>query len=723
VPEAAQQEKQQRRPQLREVKGGRGAVAREYPLNRTRNIGIMAHIDAGKTTTTERILYYTGKTYKMGEVHEGAAVMDWMIQEQERGITITSAATTAHWKGYWINIIDTPGHVDFTVEVERSLRVLDGAIAVFDAVAGVEPQSETVWRQADRYYVPRICFVNKMDRTGADFYRTVDMIKGRLNGTPVVVQLPIGSEADFHGVVDLVTMMAHYWPSEGMGEEWEDRDIPDELKDQADAYRHDLIEALADHDESIMEAYVAEEPIKVEEMKKALRRATISNAITPVLCGSAFKNKAVQPLLDAICWYLPSPADLPPYEGHHPSTGESLERRAEDDEPFSALAFKIMSDPHVGRLTYLRVYSGTLRSGDQVSNSTRDRKERVGRILQMHANHREDKEAVFAGDIVAIVGLKQTLTGDTLCDPAQPVLLEEMNFPAPVIDVAIEPKSKVDSEKLGGALQRLSEEDPTFRVHTDEDTGQTIISGMGELHLEVLVDRLIREFRVSANVGRPQVAYRETVRNAIQKVECRYVKQTGGKGQYGHVVIDLEPTGPGGGYEFVNKVTGGRIPTEYIPAVDQGVQEAMASGVLAGYPVVDVRVVLTDGTYHEVDSSEMAFKIAGSMAFKDAARRAKAVLLEPVFDVEVVTPEEHMGDVIGDLSSRRGRVEKMDQRGTDRIIAAQVPLAEMFGYATELRSRTQGRATYTMQFDSYKEVPQSIQEEVVATVRGEPVGS
>jgi elongation factor G len=721
VAEVAQQEKQQRRPQLREVKGGRGAVAREYPLNRTRNIGIMAHIDAGKTTTTERILYYTGKTYKIGEVHEGAAVMDWMIQEQERGITITSAATTAHWKGYWINIIDTPGHVDFTIEVERSLRVLDGAIAVFDAVAGVEPQSETVWRQADSYHVPRICFVNKMDRTGADFYRTVDMIKGRLNGTPVVVQLPIGSEADFHGVVDLVTMVAHYWPSEGMGEEWEDREIPDDLQEQAEAYRHDLIEALADHDETIMEAYVAEEDISVDQIRKVLRRATVANEITPVLCGSAFKNKAVQPLLDAICWYLPSPADLPAYEGHHPATGESLERRAEDTEPFSALAFKIMSDPHVGRLTYLRVYSGTLRSGDQILNSTRDRKERVGRILQMHANHREDKEAVFAGDIVAIVGLKQTLTGDTLSDPSRPVLLEEMNFPAPVIDVAIEPKSKVDSEKLGSALQRLSEEDPTFRVHTDEDTGQTIISGMGELHLEVLVDRLIREFRVSANVGRPQVAYRETMRNPVQKVECRYVKQTGGKGQYGHVVIDLEPTGPGGGYEFVNRITGGRIPTEYIPAVDQGVQEAMSSGVLAGYPVVDVRVALTDGSYHDVDSSEMAFKIAGSMAFKDAARRARAVLLEPVFDVEVVTPEEHMGDVIGDLSSRRGRVEKMDQRGTDRIVAAQVPLAEMFGYATELRSRTQGRATYTMQFNSYKEVPQTIQDEVVATVRGEPV--
>ena len=721
--EAAQQQKQTRRPQLREVKGGRGVVAREYPLNRTRNIGIMAHIDAGKTTTTERILYYTGKTYKMGEVHEGAAVMDWMVQEQERGITITSAATTAHWKGYWINIIDTPGHVDFTVEVERSLRVLDGAIAVFDAVAGVEPQSETVWRQADRYRVPRFCFVNKMDRTGADFFRTVEMIEGRLNARPVVIQLPIGSEADFHGVVDLVTMVAHYWPSVGMGEEWEDRSIPEDLREQADHYRHELVEALADHDESIMEAYVAEAEIPAEDIRRALRKATIAGAITPVLCGSAFKNKAVQPLLDAICWYLPSPADLPPYEGRDPATGEVVERRADDTEPFSALAFKIMSDPHVGRLTYLRVYSGTLRSGDQVANSTRDRKERVGRILQMHANHREDKDAVFAGDIVAVVGLKHTLTGDTLCDPAQRVLLEEMNFPAPVIDVAIEPKSKVDSEKLGTALQRLSEEDPTFRVHTDEDTGQTIISGMGELHLEVLVDRLIREFRVSANVGRPQVAYRETVRIPTKGVDCRYVKQTGGRGQYGHVVIDLEPTGPGGGYEFINRITGGRIPTEYIPAVDQGVQEAMASGVLAGYPVVDVRVALTDGSYHDVDSSEMAFKIAGSMAFKEAARRGKPVLLEPVFDVEVVTPEEHMGDVIGDLSARRGRVERMEQRGTDRIVTAQVPLAEMFGYATELRSRTQGRATYTMQFNSYKEVPQSIQEDVVATVRGEPVGS
>jgi len=720
--EAAREEKQHGRPQLREVKGGKGLATREYPLNHTRNIGIMAHIDAGKTTTTERILYYTGKTYKIGEVHEGAAVMDWMVQEQERGITITSAATTAHWKGYWINIIDTPGHVDFTVEVERSLRVLDGAVAVFDAVAGVEPQSETVWRQADRYNVPRVCFVNKMDRTGADFFRTVQMISDRLNGTPVVIQLPIGKEADFHGVVDLVAMVAHYWPSEGMGEEWEDREIPPELKADADQYRHDLVEALADHDEKIMERYVAEEDIDADSIRKALRRATIANQLVPIMCGTAFKNKAVQPLLDAICWYLPSPLDLPAYEGRHPLSGDAIERRPDDFEPFSALAFKIMSDPYVGRLTYMRVYSGTLKSGDSIINSTRDRKERIGRILQMHANHREDKDAVFAGDIVAIVGLKQTLTGDTLCDPNEPVLLEEMNFPAPVIDVAIEPKSKPDSDKLGNALQKLSEEDPTFRVHTDEDTGQTIISGMGELHLEVLVDRLIREFKVGANVGKPQVAYRETIKQHIAKHETRYVKQTGGKGQYGHVVFAIEPTGPGGGYEFINKVTGGRIPNEYIPSVDQGVQEALATGVLAGYPVVDVRVTLLDGSSHDVDSSEMAFKITGSMAFKEAARKAQPTLLEPIFDVEVVTPEEYMGDVIGDLSGRRGRIENMEQRGSDRIVKSQVPLAEMFGYATELRSRTQGRATYTMQFNSYQEVPHSIADEVIAAVRGEPVG-
>jgi len=718
--EAAQNEKQQKSPQLKAVKGGGAPTIREYPLSHTRNIGIMAHIDAGKTTTTERILYYTGKTYKIGEVHEGGAVMDWMEQEQERGITITSAATTANWKGYWINLIDTPGHIDFTVEVERSLRVLDGAVALFDAVAGVEPQSETVWRQADRYNVPRMCFVNKMDRTGADFYRCVEMIGQRLNGTPAVIQLPIGSEENFHGVIDLVTMVAHYWPSDGMGEEWEDREIPEDMKADAERYRHDLIEILADVDEELMESYIGDEEISVDMLRRALRKGTVSSSINPILAGSAFKNKAVQPLLDAITWYLPSPLDVPPYEGTNPNTGEPEIRRPQDDEPFSALAFKIMTDPYVGRLTYMRVYSGTLKSGDQVTNSTRERRERVGRLLQMHANHREDKDAVFAGDIVAVVGLKNTLTGDTLTDPSAPVLLEEMTFPAPVIDVAIEPKSKVDSEKLGTALQKLSEEDPTFRVHTDEDTGQTIISGMGEVHLEVIVDRLIREFKVGANVGKPQVAYRETIKNPVDKVETRYVKQTGGKGQYAHVVLKIEPTGPGGGYEFVNKISGGKIPQEYIPSVDQGIQEAMASGVMAGYPVVDLRITLLDGSYHDVDSSEMAFKIAGSMCFKDAAKKAKPALLEPIFDVEVTTPEEHMGDVIGDLSGRRGKIESMDQRGTDRIVKAQVPLSEMFGYATELRSRTQGRATYNMQFNSYQEVPQSIADNVVATVRGEP---
>ncbi len=693
---------------------------REFPLSHTRNIGIMAHIDAGKTTTTERILYYTGRTYKIGEVHEGAAVMDWMEQEQERGITITSAATTCQWKGYWINIIDTPGHVDFTVEVERSLRVLDGAVAVFDAVAGVEPQSETVWRQADRYNVPRICFINKMDRTGADFYRCVDMIKDRLNGHPLVIQLPIGGEDNFKGVVDIITMNAHVWPDEGRGEEWEDQEIPAEMKAEATKYRHDLIEGLADYDEAIMEAFIGDEDVSVDDIRKALRKATTAGQVNPILCGSAFKNKGVQPLLDSITWYLPSPIDLPPYEGTNPVNGDSELRKPDDSEPFSALAFKIMSDPYVGRLTYLRVYSGTLKSGETVLNAVRDRKERIGRVLQMHANHREDMDSVFTGDIVAVVGLKHTLTGDTLSDTSHPILLEEMTFPTPVIDVAIEPKSKPDSEKLATALQRLSEEDPTFRVHTDEETGQTIISGMGELHLEVLVDRLIREFKVGANVGKPQVAYRETVSDPVDKVDLRYVKQTGGKGQYAHVVIAIEPTGPGGGYEFINKITGGKIPQEYIPSVDQGVQEAMASGVMAGYPVVDIRIRLIDGSYHDVDSSEMAFKIAGSMAFKDAARKAKPVLLEPIFDVEVVTPEEYMGDVIGDLSGRRGRIEAMDQRGTDRIVKAQVPLAEMFGYATELRSRTQGRATYTMQFNSYQEVPKKIAEEVVATVRGEP---
>ena len=694
---------------------------RAFPLEMTRNIGIMAHIDAGKTTTTERILYFTGRTYKIGEVHEGAAVMDWMVQEQERGITITSAATTCNWKDHVINIIDTPGHVDFTVEVERSLRVLDGAVAVFDAVAGVEPQSETVWRQADKYSVPRFCFINKMDRTGADFYRCLDMIRDRLNGNPVCIQLPVGKEADFLGVVDLVQMKAILWPAgDTNGEDFEVTEIPDNMKDEADKYRHDLLEALADHDEELMEKYLADEAISEVLVKKAIRRATVANEIVPILCGTAFKNKGVQPLLDAVVEYLPSPLDLPPMVATVPGTEDRVERPAADDAPFSALAFKIMSDPYVGRLTYMRVYSGTMKGGETLANATRERKERVGRLLQMHANHREDKDAVFAGDIVAVVGLKNTLTGDTLCDPKAPVLLEQIVFPTPVIDVAIEPKSKPDSDKLGNALQRLSEEDPTFRVHTDDETGQTIISGMGELHLDVLVDRLIREFKVGANVGKPQVAYRETVGQPVEKHDLRYVKQTGGKGQYAHVVIKLEPSGPGGGYEFINKITGGKIPTEYIPAVDQGIQEAMTSGVLAGFPVVDLKVTLFDGSYHDVDSSEMAFKIAGSMALKEAAKKAKPVLLEPIFDVEVVTPEDFMGDVIGDLSGRRGRIESMDQRGSDRIVKAQVPLAEMFGYVTELRSRTQGRATSSMQFNSYQEVPKSIAEEVVAAVRGEP---
>jgi elongation factor G len=696
----------------------KGLVIREYPLSKTRNIGIMAHIDAGKTTTTERILYYTGKTYKVGEVHEGTAVMDWMVQEQERGITITSAATTCHWKAHWINIIDTPGHVDFTVEVERSLRVLDGAVAIFDAVAGVEPQSETVWRQADRYRVPRICFVNKMDRTGADFARTIQMIEDRLHATPLVVQLPWGVEDGFVGVIDLVEMKGRRWTSE-MGEEWEDAEIPSELRPQAEEARHRLFEQLADHDEAVMEKFVHEGEPSPAELRKALRRATLAVEGTPVLAGAAFKNKGIQPLLDAVVDYLPSPLDVPPIEGLVPGTRQSLVREAADGEPFAALAFKIMSDPYVGRLTYFRVYSGTLRTGAHVLNSTKDRKERVGRILQMHANHREDKQAVFAGDIVAAVGLKHTTTGDTLCDPSQPILLESMTFPAPVISVAIEPKTKADQDKLSQALGRLADEDPTFVVKFEEETGQTIISGMGELHLEVLVDRLTREFNVGANVGKPQVAYRETIKQPVHKVQGRYVKQSGGRGQYGHVVVDLEPTGAGGGYEFVDKVTGGDIPREFIPAVDQGIQEAMESGVLAGYPLVDVRATLTGGSAHEVDSSEIAFKIAGQIALREGARKADPVLLEPVMQIEVVTPEEYMGDVIGDLTSRRGKIERMDQRAADQAIRALVPLAEMFGYATDLRSRTQGRATYTMQFHSYQEVPANIAREIVARVRGE----
>jgi elongation factor G len=693
-------------------------VIREFPLARTRNIGIMAHIDAGKTTTTERILYYTGKNYKIGEVHEGAATMDWMVQEQERGITITSAATTCKWKDTWINIIDTPGHVDFTVEVERSLRVLDGAVAVFDAVAGVEPQTETVWRQANKYDVPRICFINKMDRIGADYFRAVDMIKNRLDAVPAVLQIPIGAEGNFRGMVDLIGMKGLVW-EEGMGERWEVTDIPPELEAEAEKWRTELIDVLSTFDDAITEKYLGDEEITADDLRRALRTGTIANSIVPVLLGSAFKNKGVQPMLDAVIDFLPSPLDLPPIKGMDTKGVEELERRPDDAEPFSALAFKIMSDPHVGKLTYFRVYSGRLEKGAPVLNSTKDRKERIGRILQMHANHREDKEAVFAGDIVACVGLKQTTTGDTLCDAAHPIVLEALEFPEPVIHVAVEPKTKDAQDRLGKALQALSEEDPTFQVHTDEETGQTIIAGMGELHLEVLVDRMLREFRVDANVGKPQVAYRETIRKAVQKVEERYVRQTGGRGQYGHVVISLEPTGPGGGYEFVDKITGGVIPKEYIPSVDAGIQEALTGGVLAGYPLVDVRATLTFGSYHDVDSSEMAFKIAGSMAVKKAARMADPVLLEPIMAVEVVTPEDYMGDVIGDLSSRRGKVEGMEQRGNSHVVRAQVPLSDMFGYATDLRSRTQGRATYTMQFHSYQEVPESISREIVARVRGE----
>jgi elongation factor G len=683
-----------------------------------RNIGIMAHIDAGKTTTTERILYYTGKTYKIGEVHEGAAVMDWMVQEQERGITITSAATTCKWRDTWINIIDTPGHVDFTVEVERSLRVLDGAVAVFDAVAGVEPQTETVWRQANKYNVPRMCFINKMDRVGADFYRCVDMIRDRLEATVGLVQLPIGAESEFRGVIDLLAMKALIW-DDGMGESYEAVEIPAELKDDAEHWRHELIDVVSQFDESVLEKYVGEEEITADDLRSALRTATTSGEVVPVLCGTAFKNKGVQPLLDAVVDYLPSPVDIPAIDGADLKTGDPVERKPTDDEPFAALAFKIMSDPYVGKLTYFRVYSGKLAAGAQVLNATKDKKERVGRILQMHANHREDKDGVFAGDIVAAVGLKNTTTGDTLCDPQNPIVLERMEFPEPVISVAIEPKTKSDQDKLGKALSALSEEDPTFQVRTDEETGQTIIGGMGELHLDVLVDRMVREFSVAANVGKPQVAYRETITSDIADVEQRYVRQTGGRGQYAHVIISLEPTGPGGGYEFIDKVRGGDVPREYIPAVDAGIQDAMEGGVIAGYPLVDVRAILTGGSSHDVDSSEMAFKIAGSIAFKDAARRASPVLLEPMMEVEVVTPEDYMGDVIGDLNSRRGKVEGMEQRGNAHVVKAQVPLGEMFGYATDLRSRTQGRATYTMQFDSYQEVPKSISEEITARVRGE----
>jgi elongation factor G len=692
-------------------------------LARVRNIGIMAHIDAGKTTTTERILFYTGINYKIGEVHEGAATMDWMEQEQERGITITSAATTCFWKDHQINIIDTPGHVDFTVEVERSLRVLDGAVAVFDGVAGVEPQSETVWRQADRYHVPRICFVNKLDRVGAEFHRTVDMIETRLNAVPLVLQIPVGAEADFRGVVDLVQMRALLWPGETTkGEDYEVHPIPDTHLDAVREWRDRMLETLAEADDEIMELYLEGEEPSVDALNHAIRRATISNALTPVLCGSAFKNKGVQPMLDAVVSYLPSPLDVEAVEGHEVDDESTvLVRRPAEDEPFSALAFKIMSDPHLGKLTYIRVYSGTLSAGSQVLNATKDRKERIGKVYRMHANKREEIDRVGAGQIVAVMGLKATTTGETLCDPAHPVVLESMSFPAPVISVAIEPRTKSDQEKLSTAIQRLADEDPTFQVRTDEETGQTIISGMGELHLEVLVDRMKREFKVEANVGKPQVAYRETIRRPVQKVEYTHKKQTGGSGQFGRVIINLEPTGGegDGGYEFVNAVTGGRIPKEYIPAVDEGCQEAMEFGVLAGYPLVDVKVTLVDGAYHDVDSSELAFKIAGSMAFKDAARRADPALLEPMMAVEVVTPDEYMGDVIGDLNSRRGHIQAMEERSGARVVKALVPLSEMFGYVGDLRSRTQGRASYTMQFDSYAEVPRTVAEEIIKKARGE----
>jgi elongation factor G len=690
-------------------------AAADAALAKVRNIGIMAHIDAGKTTTTERILFYTGITYKIGEVHEGAAVMDWMEQEQERGITITSAATKCEWKGHTIQIIDTPGHVDFTVEVERSLRVLDGAVAVYDGVAGVEPQTENVWRQADKYRVPRMCFVNKLDRTGADFFRCVDMMVSRLNATPLVLQLPIGAESDFIGVVDLVGMRALTWRGETKkGEDYAVEEIPASMAEQAAAYRDKLIETLADVDDAVMERYLEGEEISVDEIKAAIRRATIASKANPVLCGSAFKNKGVQPMLDAVVDYLPSPLDVPAIEGTATDGETPMQRKPSVSEPFSGLAFKIQTDKHLGKLTYVRVYSGTLESGAQIVNSTKDRKERIGKIYQMHANKREERTSAGAGDIIAVQGLKQTTTGDTLCDPANPVILESMTFPEPVINVAIEPKSKADQEKLGTAIQRLAEEDPTFRVRNDEETGQTVISGMGELHLEILVDRMRREFK-------PQVAYRETIRKPVEKVEYTHKKQTGGSGQYASVVISLEPlplTGEAT-YEFVNAVTGGRIPKEFIPSVDAGAQDAMQYGVLAGYPLVGVKLTLVDGKFHEVDSSEMAFKIAGSMALKEAARKADPALLEPMMAVEVVTPEENMGDVIGDLNSRRGMIQAMDERGGARVVRALVPLSEMFGYVSDLRSKTQGRASYSMQFDSYNEVPANVAKEIIAKATGE----
>jgi elongation factor G len=698
------------------------AVVTPIALDRVRNIGIMAHIDAGKTTTTERILYYTGRTHKMGEVHEGAATMDWMAQEQERGITITSAATTAFWRDFRINIIDTPGHVDFTMEVERSLRVLDGAVAVFDSVAGVQPQSETVWRQADRYRVPRIAFINKMDRTGADFDASVQSMRDRLGANPVPIQLPIGAEEDFVGIVDLVEMNAITYAN-ALGTELSVEEIPAALLERAEELHHALIDAIAEFDDELTETYLEDESAVTPEMiRRALRRGTLEGSVTPVLLGSAFKNKGVQPLLDAIVDYLPSPLDVPPVQGLDPASAEEATRPPALEAPFSALAFKVMTDPYVGKLTYFRVYSGQVKAGGRVLNTTTGKTERIGRILQMHANHREEREEIGAGEIAAAVGLKFTTTGDTLAVDSAPIVLESMTFPDPVISVAIEPKTKGDQDKLATALQRLAEEDPTFRVSTDDDTGQTIIAGMGELHLEIIVDRLLREFRVEGNVGRPQVSYRETIGRAVEKIQGRFVRQTGGSGQYGDVVINMSPQEPGGGYEFEDKIVGGKIPKEYIKPIDDGIQEAMSAGILAGFPVVDVRVELVDGSYHEVDSSERAFKIAGSMAFKEAMKRARPRLLEPVMAVEVVTPEEYVGDVIGNLNGRRGRVEQLEPVGGSQSIRASVPLAEMFGYATDLRSMSQGRATFTMQFDRYEEVPASIASTIVTGDTGKESG-
>ncbi len=692
-------------------------MARKFSLEKTRNIGIMAHIDAGKTTTTERILYYTGRIYKIGEVHDGTATMDWMVQEQERGITITSAATTAEWKGYRVNIIDTPGHVDFTAEVERSLRVLDGAIGVFCAVGGVEPQSETVWRQADKYQVPRVAFVNKMDRQGADFDRCTRMMVTKLNARPVPIQLPLGKEENFQGVIDLLGMKAYRWKMGGADEEFEEIAIPAEYQKEAEAAREKLVEAACEESDELLARYLSGEKLDEADLKAALRRGTQALHFTLVLCGAAFKNKGVQQLLDAVVDYLPSPLDVPPIAGTVPGSGAEEKRPPDDKAPFSALVFKIMTDPYVGQLAFIRVYSGRLESGTQVLNVSRDKRERIGRLLQMHANEREEIKEVYAGDIAACVGLKNVTTGETICSENAPILLEPMDFPEPVIAVAIEPKTKADQEKLGGALAKLAQEDPTFKINTDPDTAQTIISGMGELHLEIITDRLVREFNVGVNVGKPQVAYKETIRSAA-KAEGRYIKQTGGRGQYGHVKIELEPTPPGGGFVFENEIVGGSIPREYIKPVETGIREAMQHGVLAGFEMRDIKVSLVDGSYHEVDSSEMAFKIAGSMAFKEGAARARPVLLEPVMSVEVVVPEQYMGDVIGDLNSRRGRVEHMEARAGTQVIAAKVPLAAMFGYATDLRSRTQGRATYTMHFSHYDETPKNISEEVIARIQG-----